>query len=338
LRDRVVAARERGIYVSIMLFGGYVEISEWAGNPFNAANNANGIDGDPDGDGNGDTHRVPLPPDIDAIQKAYLRKVVDTVNDLDNVLFEISNEGELNSITWQSQLVAYIKNYEAGRIDGIVRKQHPVGMTALWTTDNAALLRSTADWISPGAIHYDRLHEPYITEPPAIDGEKVSILDSDHLFLELMVDNPTAARNWVWKSFLRGHNPILMDNIFEDSTGRAVPVTTYDSGFTAARKAMGHTLRYANRMNLIAMVPRSDLTSTGYALATPGTEYIIYQPLAEPFTLNLTAGSYAYDWFNPSTGALHLTGSVAAMGDDRTFLPPFEGDAVLYLRIQTSQE
>jgi hypothetical protein len=38
LRARTMAARQRGIYVSIMLFGGYVEISEWAGNPFNSQN------------------------------------------------------------------------------------------------------------------------------------------------------------------------------------------------------------------------------------------------------------------------------------------------------------
>ena len=29
---------------------------------------------------------------ITALQEAYVRKVVDTVNDLDNVLYEISNE------------------------------------------------------------------------------------------------------------------------------------------------------------------------------------------------------------------------------------------------------
>ena len=33
---------------------------------------------------------------------------------------------------------------------------------------------------------------------------------------------------------------------------------------------MGDTLRYAERMHLIAMEPRGDLSSTGYALANPG--------------------------------------------------------------------
>jgi hypothetical protein len=127
LRDRVVAARDRGIYVAIMLFGGRQEVIEWNGNPFNRENNVNGINGDTDGDGKANTHVLPLPPGVHVIQKRCVRKVIDTVNDLDNVLFEISNEGEPNSVGWQFQMIKYIKDYEAGRVDGIVRKQHPVG-------------------------------------------------------------------------------------------------------------------------------------------------------------------------------------------------------------------
>jgi hypothetical protein len=261
-----------------------------------------------------------------------VRKVIDTVNDLDHVLFEISNEGDLSSLAWQFQLVNFIKDYEAGLIDGVLRKQHPVGMTALRTTDNAALSRSAADWISPGAVNADDPAASYISDPPAADGNKVSILDSDHLFLELMVGNPTAAREWVWKSFLRGHNPILMDNIFNDSTGRAFSLTTHDAGFAAARAAMGHTLRYAKTMNLIAMPPRGDLSSTGYALANPGSEYIVYQPRFESFTINLVAGTYSYEWFNPSSGALYSKGSITVEAGNRSFIPPFDGDAVLYLK------
>ena len=179
-----MAARDRGIYVSIMLFGGNSEIDEWTGNPFNVANNVNGIDGDRDGDGKGDTHRLPLPPGVEMIQKAYVRKIIDTLTDLENVLFEISNEDETSSVAWQYQLVTFIKDYEAGRIDGVARKQHPVGMTALFTTDNSAVFRSPADWISPGAVNSDdSIGEPYIAGPPSADGRKVSILDSDHLFL-----------------------------------------------------------------------------------------------------------------------------------------------------------
>lgn len=333
LHDRVLAARERRIYVSIMLFGGYVEISEWAGNPFNRENNINGIDGDLNGDGKGDSQIIPLPDGVDVIQKAYVRKVIDTVGEFDNVLIEISNESESSSVGWQSQLIDYVKDYQSGRIDGIVRKQHPVGMTAFRNTDNDGLIRASADWISPGAIvSDDAVGEAYISNPPPADGQRVSILDSDHLFFTLIINNPAAARTWVWKSFLRGHNPILMENIFQDSTGRAVPATTGDSGFMAARAAMGQTRRYADKMSLITMIPRPDLASTRYALARTGSEYLVYQPQPQPFTVNLIQGTYSYEWFNAVSGAVVTAGEVTVNDGESSFTAPFAGDAVLYLK------
>jgi hypothetical protein len=336
LRNRVIAAGEIGIYVGIMLFGGQVEVSEWAGNPFNPANNVNGINGDIDGDGKGDTQILPLPSGVEPIQRAYVRRVVDTVNDLDNVLFEISNEGELSSIAWQYQLIEYLREYESGRTEGVARKQHPVGMTGLWSTDNTALLRSTADWISPGAMLFDRpQQDPYLSDPPVADGSKVSILDSDHLFLNVMLEDEKASRSWVWKSFLRGHNPILMDNIFEDSTGRAVPPTLHRRGFVAARAAMGDTRRYADKINLAAMMPRTDLSSTGYALINPGSEYLVYQPHDGPFTVSVEPGTYNYEWFDPASGKIYSDGSVPAVDRYLSFSAPFKGDAVLYLKNST---
>jgi hypothetical protein len=41
------------------------------------------------------------------------------------------------------------------------------------------------------------------------------------------------------------------------------------AAFEPARHAMGDTLRYAQRMNLIEMQPRGELSSTGYVLASP---------------------------------------------------------------------
>jgi hypothetical protein len=124
--------------------------------------NINAIDGDLNGDGKGDTQLIPLPVGVDAIQKAYVRKVIDTLSDLENVLFEISNESEYRSLAWQSQLINYIKDYQSERVDGIRRKQHPVGITAFIDQENASMSRIAADWISPGAVSFDRAGEAYI--------------------------------------------------------------------------------------------------------------------------------------------------------------------------------
>ena len=65
----------------------------WTYHPYNVKNNINGINGDPSNTGNGYTIQTTSEPAaVLQAQQAYVRKVIDTVNDLDNVLYEISNE------------------------------------------------------------------------------------------------------------------------------------------------------------------------------------------------------------------------------------------------------
>ena len=130
MRERIMAAGERGIYVSIMLFDGWSIESKfgghdpWRGHPYNRSNNSNGVDGDSNNNSQGEETHTLQNGAITALQEAYVRKVVDTVNDLDNVLYEISNESPGNSQDWQYHMINLIKGYEATK-----PKQHPVGMT-----------------------------------------------------------------------------------------------------------------------------------------------------------------------------------------------------------------
>jgi hypothetical protein len=65
---------------------------------------------------------------------------------------------------------------------------------------------------------------------------------------------------------------------FTDRSGR----TRWSSSrplFESCRRAMGHTLAYANRMNLTTTAPHGELASTGYCLANPGENYFVYVPL-----------------------------------------------------------
>src|SRR6266487_4905046 len=72
------------------------------------------------------------------------------------------------------------------------------------------------------------------------------------------------------------------------------------SDLEPARLAMGDTRRLAERMGLLDMEPRGELSSTEYALASPGTEYVVLEPTesTDPFTLNVAAGSYAAEWYD----------------------------------------
>jgi len=318
LRSRVIAARDRGIYASIMLFEGHaVQLSDppwrWDGHPFNVNNNINKIDGNPSGDGKGlEIHTLEIPA-VTALQEAYIRKVIDTVNDLDNVLYEISNETGPYSTDWQYHIINYVKSYEASKPN-----QHPVGMTFQYKGgDNATLFDSPADWISPGHTSSER----YKDDPPPADGNKVIISDTDHLW-----GTSGAERMWVWKSFLRGLNPIYMDPY-----GRPHHPPPDES----IRENMGYTLSYANKVNLAAMVPRGDLASSTYCLANPaadGAQYLVYLPDGGAVTVDLSAspGELSVTWFDPSTGGTVYKG-MTTDGAEQSFTAPFGGDAVLHI-------
>jgi hypothetical protein len=325
LRARVIAAGERGVYVSVMLFNGWsVEYPKghfafanpWLGHPFNARNNVNGVDGDPNGDGSGaETHSLALAPVID-VQDAYVRKVVDTVNDLDNVLYEISNESPAGSATWQYRLIRLIRDYEATK-----PKQHPIGMTVEFPAGrNDDLFASPADWISPNDYF----------DPPPSDGRKVIVADTDHIW------GIGGDRRWAWKAFTRGLNPIFMDQ-YDD--GYKLAGGGYDlanANDVSLRRNLGFTRRFAERLDLAAMTPRGGLASTGYALVSPSgpdATYLVYLPDGGTVEVDLSAspGPFEVEWFDPATGRSE-TGAVLDGGAPRQLRAPFADDAVLYLR------
>ena len=350
MRTRITAARDRGIYVSIMLFEGWElqSTDSWVFHPFNLPNNVNGIDPEPDG-----VSRLPAevtrPPasageDIEGLnaahyggagyvgkglsyntlqpapmgrrvlelQEAYLRKVIDSVNDLDNVLYEACNEAGKYSTDWQYHVINYVKEYESGK-----DKQHPVGMTFQWKGGtNDDLYRSPADWISPNP---GDSQESYLTEPSSNYHGKVIVDDTDHLCGHTCGDTL-----WVWKCFYHGLNVLFMEDLSPSPTWQ-----------DSARDAMGQVRRFSERINLAQMVPVDNLSETRYCLANAGREYLAFQPGNKgEFALNLSEspGTFAVEWLNASTGAT-VQGEPVKGGGVRTFPTPFGGPGVLYLKI-----
>lgn len=322
LRSRVAAARDRGIYVSVMLFeswGVQHAANGWKTHPFHPDNNIDRLDADTDHDGRGlevNTLRVPV---VTKVQEACARKVVDTLNDLDNVLYEISNEAGAYSTDWQEHFIHFIRNYEKGK-----PKQHPVGMTFQYARDpkqrgsNTTLFRSSADWISPnpGAGPFN-----YSTNPPPADGQKVILADTDHLW---GIGGDVA---WVWKSFIRGLNPIFMDPYKQEVLQGGA-----DSKWEPVRRAMGVTRRLADRVNLAAMIPRGELASSGYCLANPAREYLVYLPEGDEVKVDLSgaAGEFQVEWIHPVEGQVIASPAVSG-GASAMLKSPQAGATVLHL-------
>jgi hypothetical protein len=80
------------------------------------------------------------------------------------------------------------------------------------------------------------------------------------------------------------------------------------------------------------MMPQNALTSTTYCLADGGKQYLAYQPASRrEFTMQLLAGTYDIEWFNPASGAVVKRDSLTMLDGKQSFTAPFDGDSVLYL-------
>jgi hypothetical protein len=252
---------------------------------------------------------------------------VEAVNDLDNVLFEVSNESDNVSRDWQYHIINYVKAIERDRSN-----HHPVGMTALFPNGrNAALFESPADWIAPTAEGEEELK----TDPPPTTGAKVIISDTDHLW------GIGGTPGWAWKSFTRGYNLAYMD----PWDGRVIATPAND----ALRRNFGYIRYVAERVPLGDMVPAPKLASTGFCLARDGRVYVAYIPgfdewlrpkrilgrlasslIAQHIELDLTSakGTFDVDWLNPSDGTV-VGGAPVAGGGRKRLDAPFAGAAVV---------
>jgi len=267
-----------------------------------------------------------------------VQKVIDTLNDQPNVLWEPSEEAPDNSTWWQGHMIGLIRSYEGGK-----PLQHPIGYASLNVsgTSDSNLYNSNADWVAPMAR----------VSPTSSCGSgtpqcKVNINDSDHSYFGIWNDSAQTNRNYVWENFTSGDQVLFMDPyvIYWPTQSRNLcssPVNGVcsgpDSRWDNFRNNMGYMLNYANnRLDLLKMTPQGNLSSTGFCLAqTPstGAEYLVYAPNGGSFTVNLSATTRTLnvEWLNPSTGAIINGGTISGGSGSQSFTPPFGGDAVLYV-------
>ena len=332
LRARVIQLQRNGIYAIVELFDGLGLANNRCSNdgyPFTAGNNVNGVD-----DGGGTNSMTMSSPNaVTNIQDAYVQKVIDTVNDQPNVLWEVSEEAPSSSGWWQGHMINLIHTYETGK-----PLQHPVGLP-WYNNGDTVLYNANADWVAPSA----RI-SPTSSCGSGTPQCKVNINDSDHSYYGMWNDSAQTNRNYVWENFGNGNQVMFMDPylIYWSSGNRNLCQSPSngvcsgpDSRWDNMRNNLGYTVSYANKMDLAKMTPKGGLSSTGYCLAqTPsvGAEYLVYAPNGGSFTVNLSATTRVLnvEWFDPSSGSTTSGGSVSG-GSTQTFTPPFSGDAVLYL-------
>ena len=341
LRARTQALRNAGIYAGVYLFTGEFLKSFRCpsdGYPFTGANNINGVD-DGYSSGKRGTGSIAMtaPNRVTALQDAFVEKVIDTLNDLPNVLWVVSEESSTDSVWWNEHQIAHIRAYESKK-----PHQHPIGYGTISGLPDQAMYNSNADFVKPQA----RI-SPITSCGSGKPRCKVNINDSDHSYWEMWNQTPQQNRNYAWQNFMNGNQVLFMDpyTVYYPRQNRNLCVSPTngicrapDSRYEVFRKNLGYIVTYSRKVNLAKVTPQASLSSTGYCLAqTPstGAEYLVYAPSGGAFTVNLSAMSAArkfkVEWFNPATGATAAGITIAAGSSSQSFTPPFSGDSVLYL-------
>lgn len=315
LRDFLSYAGQRGIVVEVTLFTVYYNQQHWDLSPLNAKNNLQGI-------GKVAYHEVLTlkEPALVAEQEKFVRKIVSELKEFDNLYYEVCNEPYVRneaSLDWQRRITDVIAAEEASL---------PARHLISWNIANhEAEVKDPHPAVSIFNFHYAR-------PPRAVElnyGLNKAIGMNETGF-----DGTFDAvyRIQGWDFLLAGG--ALYNNLdysfatgFEDGT---FPVPGSDPGWGSRtlRTQLKHLAAFMQAIPFVAMRPDADLLAGGLpegasarVLAHPGKVYALYlhhgkllaghQPRYVVFTrrqrvnlkVNLPAGSYRVQWWNPLAGA-----------------------------------
>lgn len=314
LRDLCAAARERGLFLQLITVDAWMlkHAHLWKLHAFHRDNNINGVDGDPRHTGTGTDGQQGFcslgNPKALEFQKAYLRKLVDTVNDFDNLLIEIANENYY-SAAWEVRLCEFIRESERAK-----PRQH-----VLMPLDLLSHSSVVQTW-DPRAIHA-ALREKRARRQPLI-------FDTDWTITK----NDDEVRRAMWTAVLSGGHFNYMDESFQ--IGKE-----WRGDFRGSRRAdlhrqIGHLAAFMKPLKPWEMQPDDALVKASHAFASASTnELAAYLPSGGSVTLDLTrlSGQLIARWFNPRDGQF-AEQFQAAGGGKREFQAPDGADWVLLLQ------
>jgi len=313
LRTLCIAARERGIHLQLILFDAWMlkHPHLWKLHAFHRENNINGVDGDPRNtgmgtDGEGGFCSVGNPKALEA-QQAFIRRVVDAVNEFDHVLFEIANENYYNK-PWELRLCDFIHDYEKTK-----PRQHLV-MPKDLLNHSSVVQTWDVKAVHAALIEKRSRHQPLI-------------FDTDWTITQ----NDDEVRKAMWAAVLSGGHFNYMDDSLQ--IGSEHKGDLQGSRRANLRKQIGCLAVFMRQMRFCQMQPDDTLVKEGNAFAMGSSnELAAYLPSGGSITLDLSglAGRLEASWFDPLGGAWGEKFTVQG-GRPEKFTAPNANDWTLFL-------
>ncbi len=326
LKSFLQLASKRGIVVEMNLFCPFYEESQWNLSPMNHLNNVNNL---------GTIERTNVYTldkhgGLLAVQEAMVRKIVEELRDFDNLYYEVCNEPYFGGVTleWQHHIAEVIQQAEAK-----LKRKHLISRNV---ANDKAKVVDPHEAFSIFNFHYatppDTVHMNYLLKKVIGDNETgfKGQLDATYRIegWEFIMAGGGLYNNLDY-SFTVGH---------EDGTYK-YPIKQPGGGSPALRQQLQYLSQFMHSLPFTRMTPDNFIikggTQTGAvarALVEKGNAYAIYIRGGRHADLkvDLSAGSYKAEWFNPRTGkvdksaALKHSGGIAVLPS-----PDYEEDIAL---------
>jgi hypothetical protein len=239
-------------------------------------------------------------------QKALVAKVIDTLGDLPNIIWEVCNEAfpETVGFPWQIALAKYITAYEQS-------KGFTPHLVMPWYIPNHE--NTPGYYLHPDVrvIHSDMVSAHSRNSP--------LVAHNDSAF---EVYTPAYRRQEAWAVLTAGGHL----DFFHFAMFKQADLDSQD--VADGMRYVGYTRKFLEDLgvNLVGMFPSDHLVTKGWCYARSGDEYIIYLASGGSTTVANVPASHTATWFNPRNGMQQ-----AASGGP-TFTAPDGNDWALHIR------
>lgn len=331
LKDFIAEAQKHGVIVELALFCPFYEDMQWELSPFNIKNNVNNLGDIP----RTDVYTLDKNKGLLAVQEKMVRKLVNDLKNVPNLIYEISNEPYFGGITieWQKYIAQVItdseKSFENKHLisqnigNGSQKIENPNPLVSVFNFHYAA--PPTAVTLNYG------LNKVIGDNETGFNGQK----DSTY-------------RKEAWELILTGGG--LFNNLdYSFTTDNEDGTFQYPSGqpgggSPAYRKQLSYLKKFVESFNFVAMKPDTTVYYGGLpkkckaiVLAETGKQYAIYVMGGKQVNLELILpkGDYSLEWMNPLDGKTEkksvtiYTGGIAKLES-----PTYQEDIALRILVK----
>lgn len=306
------SADKRGINLQLIMMDAWMIKHQrlWRLHAFNRVNNINDVDGDPRNTGLGTDKKQGFcsmgNPKVLEYQKAYIAKIVETVNRFDNIYFEIANEN-FYSEDWELTLGDFIKNVELKMPNKhlIIRRDFPSHHYVV------------QKW-NPLTIHEAILNKRDL---------KVTLLfDTDWEINK----SDSQIRKAAWSAIASGGHFSYMDDAMEFRRD-----TVIKDHRAQLHKQIDYIAKFMKNLKPWEMEPDNVLIKSGLSFALANNKKLFaYLPEGGEITIDLSAMKkrrVSGKWYDPLKGKFGLAFSIEAKAET-VMSAPNKNDWVLIIK------